>query len=204
MPYEIRNRYNNAVIHTNEAESRDDAIRSPIANGANLTRADLTGANLYQANLRYANLYQADLTRADLTRANLRYANLTEADLTEAELTRADLTYDQLVSANTRAIRADLYESLPALVHEIAAHRQLLMEGKIDGQVYEGACACFVGSIANIRGVKYRQMPDLIPNSSRPIERFYLAIRKGDTPETNAVSRLVVEWIDAWVAEHVQ
>jgi hypothetical protein len=37
--------------------------------GADLTRADLTGANLYGADLTGANLYGADLTGADLTRA---------------------------------------------------------------------------------------------------------------------------------------
>ena len=65
--------------------------------GADLTRADLTGANLYradltEANLTGANLYGADLTRADLTGANLYRADLTEANLTGADLTGANLT----------------------------------------------------------------------------------------------------------------
>ncbi len=45
-----------------------------------------------KANLTYANLTDANLTRADLTYANLTRANLTRADLTYANLTRADLT----------------------------------------------------------------------------------------------------------------
>lgn len=46
-------------------------------------RADLTRANLRGANL----------TDADLTRANLRGANLTDANLTDADLTDANVDY---------------------------------------------------------------------------------------------------------------
>ena len=46
---------------------------------ADLTGADLRDANLTGADLRDANLRDADLTGADLRDANLRYANLTGA-----------------------------------------------------------------------------------------------------------------------------
>jgi uncharacterized protein YjbI with pentapeptide repeats len=70
-----------------------------------LTRADLTRASLYRADLTRADLtraslYRADLTRADLTRASLYRADLTRADLTRANLTRADLTGANLTGAN--------------------------------------------------------------------------------------------------------
>jgi len=67
---------------------------------ANLTRADLYGADLTRANLYGANLYGADLTRANLTRANLTGADLTRTDLTRANLTRANLTGADLTRAN--------------------------------------------------------------------------------------------------------
>jgi hypothetical protein len=51
-----------------------------------LTRADLTGANLF-----LAHLSDADLTGANLTKAHLASANLTGADLTGADFTSADL-----------------------------------------------------------------------------------------------------------------
>jgi len=53
---------------------------------ANLTGADLRGANLRGANLTGANLRGANLRGADLTGANLTYANLRGADLTDANL----------------------------------------------------------------------------------------------------------------------
>ena len=56
-----------------------DLTRANLA-GANLTRAYLTGANLTDANLARANLARADLTRANLTGANLYEANLEDAD----------------------------------------------------------------------------------------------------------------------------
>ena len=59
-------------------------------------RANLTGANLYQAdlceaNLREANLREADLCEADLYGANLYHADLRGANLRGANLYQADL-----------------------------------------------------------------------------------------------------------------
>jgi len=48
---------------------------------ANLSRADLSSANLSHADLRDANLLGADLSGANLSRANLRGADLSGADL---------------------------------------------------------------------------------------------------------------------------
>jgi hypothetical protein len=58
---------------------------------ADLRIADLTGANLRNADLRIAYLRGADLTDADLTDADLTGADLTDADLRNADLTGADL-----------------------------------------------------------------------------------------------------------------
>jgi uncharacterized protein YjbI with pentapeptide repeats len=74
---------------------------------ADLTGADLTGANLRGAVLTLANLTGANLRGADLTGANLREAILRRADLREADLTGADLREADLTGADLR--RADLH-----------------------------------------------------------------------------------------------
>ena len=81
---------------------------------ADLSGANLRGANLYEANLinaelTGANLYEANLFEADLSGANLRGANLCEADLTNAELTGANLYEADLRGADLR--EADLRET---------------------------------------------------------------------------------------------
>jgi uncharacterized protein YjbI with pentapeptide repeats len=53
---------------------------------------DLSGANLRDANLSHADLRGADMTRIVAYRANLSYADLRGADLTRAVLHGADLT----------------------------------------------------------------------------------------------------------------
>jgi uncharacterized protein YjbI with pentapeptide repeats len=83
--------------------------------GANLSGANLTGVsvrlggsqipragplNLTGADLTRANLTDADLTGADLTGANLTGTNLTSADLTGANLTGTNLTGADLTGAN--------------------------------------------------------------------------------------------------------
>ena len=60
--------------------------------GAYLVRADLSGADLSQADLYRAKLSGAKLSQANLYRANLRNANLSEARLRGADLTDANLS----------------------------------------------------------------------------------------------------------------
>ena len=56
--------------------------------------------NLRYADLSYANLHNADLRYADLSYANLRYADLSYADLHGANLRYADLRYANLRDAH--------------------------------------------------------------------------------------------------------
>jgi len=78
---------------------RGTDLTRAILFAADLGTANLTGADLARANLDSANLDSADLTRANLTRANLDIANLTRADLGSATLTYATLTYATLTGA---------------------------------------------------------------------------------------------------------
>ena len=73
---------------------------------ANLSNADLFGANLRGADLSNANLRNANLRDADLRCANLSNANLSGADLSGVNLRGADLSGADLSFANLRG--ADL------------------------------------------------------------------------------------------------
>ena len=62
--------------------------------------ADLSGADLTDADLNWAKLWHADLTDADLTGAYLHRADLWEADLSGADLTDADLNNADVYGAD--------------------------------------------------------------------------------------------------------
>ncbi len=64
-------------------------IQALISSRADLSRADLSGANLYGADRSGANLSRANLSGADLSRADLYGANLSRANLYGADLSRA-------------------------------------------------------------------------------------------------------------------
>ncbi len=78
--------------------------------GANLSKADLTGANLREADLRKANLSGAHLVRANLREADLKWADLRGADLSEANLWDAVLCHANLRKATLS--KADLTGAL--------------------------------------------------------------------------------------------
>jgi hypothetical protein len=169
--------------------------------GANLGDANLNGADLTDANLAYADLSGTDLTNANLSRASLTNANLSRAKLTNANVIDADLAYASLSRANLNGVVADLrlvLECAPAEVGELLA---VLRRGGVDGRFYEGECACLVGTLANVRGVRFDAFPGLRPNSARPAEVWALAIREGDTPGTSPIVKLTCEWIEAWMNE---
>ena len=142
-----------------------------------------SSADLSYADLRSADLRSADLSSADLSYANLRSANLHSADLSE--------------------IKKDFFVKLLMAKSEVKGLFDYLQKGKVDGTSYEGDCACFVGTISKIANESYENLScGLKPESYSPIERWFLAILKGDTPSSNQVSRITCQWISEFCKEH--
>ena len=84
-------RANLSRVNLSDADLRYANLGKANLSRANLNYADLSYANLGVANLRYANLIDADLIYANLGGTNLRYANLSGANLSMANLGDADL-----------------------------------------------------------------------------------------------------------------
>jgi hypothetical protein len=133
----------------------------------------------------------ADL-RAAILEALLSGANLSGANLRWADLSRADLSDAYLSGANLEPIRYDFWAVLAYAPKEIAGLRSALVQGRVDG--------CLVGTITNVRGCTYAELGILRPQAARPAERFFLGMAMGDTPETNQLSALAVDWIDDFVS----
>ena len=128
--------------------------------------------------------FDADLSGADLRGANLRGANLSRADLRGANLSGA---------------REDFFSILNIVPAEVPGLLAKLQAGEIDGSVYEGECACLLGTIGKVRHCNYKQIEGLAPNADRPAERWFLALRPGHTPENNQVARITADWIGEWI-----
>jgi len=167
---------------------------------ANLSNTDLCWATLNGAHLRKTNLCKANLRAANLCRADLRGAHLSGANLTGATLRGAQVSYEALVSANTSAIARDVWDVLDHAQNEADGLLKALLAGHVEGSAYSGLCACLVGTLANVRGCHYQQLPGIVPRALRPAERWFVAIREGDTPENSPFSRLAAEWVMQWLA----
>lgn len=97
-----------------------------IGSNADLSYADLSEANPSGSYLEYADLSEASLRNADLSNADLRGANLTGADLTEASLRNADLSKANLSEA--LLIRTDFTDAtlIDCSIHGVSAWGVLL------------------------------------------------------------------------------
>ena len=211
--HEIRNRWTNAVQFTAEITCAPDAtigVRIGLAvkwarandanlSGANLRDANLSGAYLSGANLSGANLRDADLSGAYLSGANLRDADLRDADLRDAGPRGADLRDANLSGANLRSFKADFWAILTTARKEIPGLVKAMREGRIDGSTYSGACACLVGTIANVRHVS---ADTLEQDSSRPAEQWFLMINKGDKPGDESGGGFALQQALEWAEEY--
>lgn len=182
-------------------------LRGVDLSGANLFRIRLYGADLTGAVLRGTNLADATLCGADLTGADLRYATLTDvilsgANLTDAILTGTDLRYANLTDtiltgADLRDIRNDFFDVLLRAREDVPALLAALREGKINGSTYGGPCACLCGTLEQAKAEREQSgiRESDFCNANRPAERWFLAIRPADTPESNVVAKITEGWI---------
>jgi uncharacterized protein YjbI with pentapeptide repeats len=213
---EIKNKSGD-VLKTVEAESLSYSnLRYSNLSYSNLSYSNLRGSNLSYSDLSYSDLRYNNLSYSNLSYSNLRGSNLSYSDLRYSNLSGSDLSYSNLSGSNLRGsnlsgsnlrysnlreIRSDLFVVLDATKNEVTGLRLALIEGRVNGAVYEGECCCLVGTIANLRHQNYKTMCDLIPQSSRPAERWFLGIATGDKVETNQIVAITVDWIDEWLAK---
>ncbi len=208
MNHQIKHRWTGCVIYECEAESFSQCVLRAIdakvnLRGSDLSDSDLSGSNLSGSNLSGSdlsgsNLSDSNLRGSDLSGSDLRGSNLSGSDLSGSDLRGSNLRGSNLSDSNLQPIRDDMWAVLCSAPREVLGLRKALVDGRVDGSTYVGSCACLVGTLANERHCTLNEIPGLTPNSSRPIERFFCAIDRGDTPETSQFARLAVEWIDQW------
>ena len=137
--------------------------------------------------------------------ANLRYANLRDANLHGANLRDADektLPQDYINQCSR-----DILFILHCLRAEVPALKQMLIDGKVDGSVYENKeCVCLIGSLAKIDGGMdkvCKAIPFYEKGTHNYGEMFFLNIKAGDTPKTNWFSKHAVELCQMVIDEKV-
>jgi hypothetical protein len=230
MSIEIKRWTDGKVLYV--AENASDvraALEEAVAAGAELQGAELQGAKLACAKLQGAKLACAKLQGAELQGAKLQYAELQGAELQYAKLQGAKLQGAKLQGAELQGaklqyaklqgakpsdplypIKIDFWAVLDQAPAEVAGLRKALVEGRVDGGTYTGACACLVGTIANVREVPVDSDEFGIPcDADRPAEMWFVPIREGHCAVVDlsqAVegegawrASMALRWLDEWV-----
>jgi hypothetical protein len=216
MAIEIRNRWTGATIFTHDVEgatmrdavlaarAADSNLRGSDLSGSDLSGSDLSGSDLSGSDLRGSDLSGSDLSGSDLSGSDLSGSDLSGSDLSGSDLSDSDLSGSNLSGSdlsgsNLTPIRDDIWAVLSSMPLEVPALIEALKSGRVDGSTYSGECSCLVGTLAKACGASVDNLALLKPNSSRPAERFFMGIRKGDTPETSQFSALALEWSQYWL-----
>ena len=194
MQFKIGFRWKAGIKFEGDFGSMELCIKAAMKAGVDLRGSDLRGSNLRGSNLR-----GSDLSGSNLSDSDLRDSNLSGSDLSGSDLSGSDLSGSDLSDSNLTPIRDDFWAVLSSAPAEVPALVQALKDGKVNGSTYTGECACLVGTIANAKKCDYREIKGLIPNSHRPAEMFFTAIKPGDTPKKNAAAKLSVEWAEEWL-----
>ena len=212
IPFDVRNRWSGEIQFTAQIEC-DETVSPRLKlglavqwarksradlRGADLSGADLSGADLSGADLSDADLSDADLSRAVMSRAVMSRAVMSGADLSRADLSRAVMSRAVMSRADLRSFKADLWMTLTQNRAEVPGLIHAMREGRIDGSVYSGECACLVGTIANVRGV---DPYGLDHGPSRPAERWFMMIRKGDKPGDDTGGGFALKTALDWTLE---
>jgi hypothetical protein len=202
---EIKHWLTGAILfeYSKDNNTVKQTVQEAVNKGAYLKGAYLKGAYLKGAYLEGANLEGAYLKGANLEGANLKGANLEGAYLKGANLEGAYLKGANLEGAYLAPIRDDMFLVLLHGRKEIPFLKENIIKGNINGSTYDGPCSCLSGTLENAARVNNGpQMDDRLKtifdcrNSYRPIERFFMGIKPGDTPENSQFSKLALQWVE--------
>jgi hypothetical protein len=109
------------------------------------------------------------------------------------------------------AVKEDFLSVVSKLPGEVPYLRLAVIEGRIDGSVYYGECACLKGTLA-------RKAVGFTPQTTSEVvvylrialdircglaeslaEQFFYHIEEGDTPASNPYSAVVLNWLDEFL-----
>jgi len=156
---------------------------------ATFDNATFYNATFYNATFDNAKFYNATFDNATFDNAKFYNATFDEA------------SWKSIPQEYLNAVRDDMFAVLLAYPGEIAALRAALVDGKINGSVYSGVCACLFGTIAKAQHCEVNELKGIVrPNSNRPIEVFFYSIQVGNTPKNSRHAKCAVEWIDQFIA----
>lgn len=211
--FEIRNRRTGEVQVTAEINCAPDALPSvklglavrwalkerADLRGTDLSDADLSDADLSGTDLRGTDLRGANLSDADLRGTNLSGTNLRDAYLSGTNLRGTNLSDAYLSDAQFRSFKADMWMTLTQNPREVLGLIAALRAGRINGSQYQGACACLVGTIANLAGTPYDTLDH---NANNPAELWFAMISEGDKPGDDTgggyAAQKALDWALEW------
>ena len=199
-------------------------LRLTRLDGADLSKSCFTrtrfgnslmkGATLGDATFAYCNMCEVDLTEADLQGTKFPNSSLESAVLDQIRISSTtsfagtDMRLAKVKDSDIRVacwdtVRSDMMNLLGSVPAEVPGLLKVLDEGHINGTIYEagdGGCCCLVGTVAKLKGLPYKGLPDLKPDNGRLAERFAMSIGVGDTPANSPFAALLRSWILEWCA----
>lgn len=118
--------------------------------------------------------------------------------LAGVELTRCNPV---IIYADLREIRDDLWSVLSVVTNEeVGVLREALVAGRINSASDPTCSTSLIGTLADAFGCDPGILfPRQLAHQDRPSGLFFRGIAEGDTPETNPIAQIALNWIDKWL-----
>jgi hypothetical protein len=175
-----------------------------IISNSTMRRAFLSRAQLASATISDSDLSGSDMTWSRLIRTSFVRSIVSDVNFDHAFMNNAKFEHVDLEMADLSRIKGDLFHVLNKSPDEVPAVVHALQAGLIDGTAYTATCRCLIGTLAKARDCNYKQIPGIIPDSSRLVERWFMGIDRGDNPRTNMISKITLKWILSWMHFNVE
>lgn len=180
-------------VNLNNARFINSRFDNSIFYGSEICSSHFIGCSFNGSEFYNTKVFESQFLRSQFF--NSRFANLEfSSALFTNEVLRWLRENGQLTSLD--GYKADLWMKLIKTKKTIAALREALNAGRIDGTYYRGSAFEFCGTIASPRGLCYNTPTGIRADCSSPVEQWFLMISAGMTPANSEVVRLALEWID--------
>ena len=179
----------------NDSNFNQSEFNGSEFNGSEFNRSKFNQSKFNQSEFNQSEFNRSEFNRSKFNQSKFNQSNFNQSEFNDSELD--DITFNSLKNLiTTERTKIDFFGRMLILKNEVKYLKEKLISGEIDGTSYDGYCACFIGTCANNKKIKYNEITGIKLDAYSPTEIWFFQIKKGDNPENSKFAKLTLDWIE--------